>query len=106
MESIEERYYVVTTDDISKLNMAAKLVLISGGGSLSNLSCDQQDLQRLPMAFIAAGNRDISLPVTSYWAGTIIKCHLAVQVWRLSSHFLCRCPETQCRVSYMSSTAA
>lgn len=54
-ESISEKYYLVTAEDISKVNMKAKLVVISGGWAIRNLRAEQGSLHTLPNAFILAG---------------------------------------------------
>lgn len=55
-DPIEERYYLVTIDDITSMQMRAKLVVISGGWTVRNLDADQRSLQSLPNAFLIAGN--------------------------------------------------
>ena len=52
---IEERFYLVTVDDITPLKMTAKLVVISGGWTVKNLETEQRKLQALVNAFLMAG---------------------------------------------------
>ena len=52
---IEERFYLVTVDDIMPLKMNAKLVVISGGWTVKNLETEQRKLQALVNAFLKAG---------------------------------------------------
>ncbi|KAF6033829.1 hypothetical protein EB796_007866 [Bugula neritina] len=50
-ESISEKYYLVTVEDISKVNMKAKLVVISGGWAIRNLRAEQGSLHTLPSIY-------------------------------------------------------
>lgn len=65
---IEERFYLVTVDDITQLSMRAKLVVISGGWTVRNLDVDQRKLQSLVNAFVMAGWCDMQNKESTYFA--------------------------------------
>ncbi|XP_067942930.1 uncharacterized protein [Watersipora subatra] len=58
-EPLEEQYYLVTIDDITSLRMKAKLVVVSGGWSITNLQGNQKNLQSLSNAFLIAGAESV-----------------------------------------------